>query len=152
MDSITALRIDTAIEPKSRLRLLLHLSLASIMIGLGILASLALWQYVLVLVVAAAVVGYLTVSRPILLHLSQPPLSQRLDQHWQLLMCTAQGEGLWLADLQAVHRFEWALSFEFDIIEPYQRSLAVTVFRDQVSPEQWRELSVLANMSTGNTV
>ncbi|MDN5733073.1 MAG: hypothetical protein L0H09_02225 [Psychrobacter sp.] len=152
MDLITALRIDTAIEPRSRLRLLLYLSLASIMIGLGLLASLALWQYVLVLVVTAAVVGYLTVSRPILLHLSQPPVSQRLDRHWQLLMRTAQGEGLWLANLQAIHRFEWALSFEFDIIEPYQRSLAVTVFRDQVSPEQWRELNVLANMSTGNTV
>ncbi|MGP5493681.1 hypothetical protein ACTXMK_11570 [Psychrobacter celer] len=152
MDSITALRIDTAIEPRSRLRLLLYLSLASIMIGFGLLASLALWQYVLVLVVTAAVLGYLTVSRPILLHLSQPPVSQRLDQHWQLLMRTAQGEGLWLANLQAIHRFEWALSFEFDIIEPYHRSLAVTVFRDQVSPEQWRELNVLANMSTGNTV
>lgn len=90
-------------------------------------------------------------SRPILLHLTQPPLDQRIDQHWQLRIRTSQGDGLWQAQLLAVHHYHWAMSFDFMIKEPYQRSMSLTVFRDQVSLEQWRELNVLANVSAVTT-
>ena len=116
------------------------------MVVLAWLASLLLWQYVLILIVTATVIIYLTLSRPILLHLSQPPLSHRIDQHWQLLLRTGRGDELWQAQLIVVSGYRWAISFEFNVIEPYQRSLSVTIFRDQVSPEQWRELNILARL------
>ncbi len=146
MTLANSLRIDAAIQPTSYLRLLLYSGLTTVMVVLAWLASLLLWQYVLILIVTAAVTIYLTLSRPILLHLSQPPLSQRIDQHWQLLLRTGRGDELWLAQLIAVSRYRWAISFEFNVIEPRLRSLSVTIFRDQVSPEQWRELNILARV------
>lgn len=151
MTMITSLRIDTAIKPSSYLRTLLYLGLALVMLGLAWLAALALWQYVLILIVTAAVVSYLALSRPVLLHLTQPPIDKRIDQHWQLRIRTSQGDGLWQAQLLAVHHYHWAMSFDFMIKEPYQRSMSLTVFRDQVSLEQWRELNVLANVSAVTT-
>ena len=141
-----SLRIDMAIRPASSLRLLLYSGLTAVMVVLAWLASLLLWQYVLILIVTAAVIIYLTLSRPILLHLSQPPLSHRVEQHWQLLLRTGRGDELWQAQLIAVSGYRWAISFEFNVIEPYQRSLSVTIFRDQVSPEQWRVLNVLSRL------
>lgn len=146
MTLANSLRIDTAIQPASYLRLLLYSGLTAVTVILAWLASLLLWQYVLILIVTAAVTIYLTLSRPILLHLSQPPLSQRIDQHWQLLLRTGRSDELWLAQLIAVSRYRWAISFEFNVIEPRLRSLSVTIFRDQVSPEQWRELNILARV------
>lgn len=145
------LRIDTAIQPTSYLRVLFYIVLSVVMVVLAWLAALALWQYVLISIVAAAVSIYLILSRPVLLHLSQPPLSQRLDRQWQLLMRTGRGDELWQAQLKAVHRYQWVMSFEFIVIEPYQRPLSVTVFRDQVNSEQWRELNILANVSSTKT-
>ena len=146
MTLANSLRIDTAIRPASYLRLLLYSGLTAVMVVLAWLASLLLWQYVLILIVTAAVIIYLTLSRPILRHLSQPPLSHRIDQHWQLLLRTGRGDELWQAQLIAVSGYRWAISFEFNVVEPYQRSLSVTIFRDQVSPEQWRELNALARL------
>ena len=146
MTLANSLRIDTAIQPASYLRLLLYSGLTAVTVILAWLASLLLWQYVLILIVTAAVTIYLTLSRPILLHLSQPPLSQRIDQHWQILLRTGRGDELWLAQLIAVSRYRWAISFEFNVIEPRLRSLSVTIFRDQVSPEQWRELNILTRV------
>ena len=151
MTMITSLRIDTAIKPASYLRTLLYLGLASVMLGLAWLAALVLWQYVLILIVTVAVVSYLALSRPILLHLTQPPLDQRIDQHWQLMIRTSQSDGLWQAQLVTVHRYHWAIVFDFIITEPYQRPLSLTVFRDQMSLEQWRELNILANVNTATT-
>ena len=144
----TSLRIDTAVHPTSHLRLLMYSALASMLIILAWLASLVLWQYVLIFTVAVAVTSYLALSRPILLHLSQPPLSHRVDRHWQLLMRTGRGDELWQAQLLTVHRYQWVITIEFLLEEPYQRPLSVTVFRDQVSPNQWRELSILATVSS----
>lgn len=141
-----SLRIDTAVMPTSRLRVLLYGSLASAMLLLVSLASLSLWQYVLILIISATVVSYLALSRPILLHLSQPPLSQRIDRNWQLLVRTGRGDELWQAGLSAVHSYHWLITFDFIIVEPYQRALSVTIFRDQVSANEWRELSILANI------
>lgn len=146
MTLANSLRIDTAIRSASYLRLLLYSGLTAVMVVLAWLASLLLWQYVLILIVTAAVIIYLTLSRPILLHLSQPPLSHRVDQYWQLLLRTGRGDELWQAQLIAVSGYRWAISFEFNVIEPYQRSLSVTIFRDQVSPEQLRELNILARL------
>lgn len=151
MTMITSPRIDTAIKTASHLRTLLYLGLASVMLGLAWLAALALWQYVLILTITAAVVSYLALSRPILLHLTQPPLDQRVDQQWQLLIRTSQGDGLWQAQLRTVQHNYWTMSFDFIITEPYQRPLSVTVFRDQVGLEQWRELNILANVNTATT-
>jgi hypothetical protein len=146
MAQITSLRIDTPIKPASPLRTLLYVSLSSAIILLAWLADLSLLPYVLLLTICVLVVSYLALSRPILLHLTQPPLSQRANQGWQLLMRSSRGDALWQADLRAVQRHHWIISFEFVIVEPYQRSLSVTVFRDQVSLDEWRELTVLANI------
>jgi len=148
MTMATLLRIDTAIQPASYLRVLFYMSLTSAMVILAWLASLNIWQYVVILIVAAAVTGYLILSRPVLLHMSQPPLSQRVDRGWQLMIRTSRGDELWQAQMVDVHNYRWAMIFEFDIVEPYQRSLSRTIFRDQVSAEQWRELNILANIST----
>ena len=147
MTSVTSLRIDTAIKPVSYLRLLMYIGLASAMIVLAWFAALVFWQYLLVLVVSVMVAIYLALSRPILLHISQPPLSQRADKGWQLLIRTGRGDELWQVQLVAVQAYRWTMSFEFNIVEPYRRSLSMTIFRDQVSADQWRELSVLANVS-----
>lgn len=151
MTSITSLRIDTAIQPTSYLRFLLYGGLASIMGLLAWLAPLVLWQYVCLLIVTTAVTLYLALLRPIPLHVSQPPLSQRLDKDWQLLIRTSRGDELWQAQLVAVHDYRWAMGLEFIIVEPYSRSLSVTIFRDQVSAHQWRELGILANVSANKT-
>ena len=148
MTMATSLRIDTAIQPASYLRVLLYMSLASAMVILAWLATLSVWQYIIILIVAAAVTGYLILSRPRLLHMSQPPLSQRVDRGWQLMIRTSRGDELWQAQMVDVHNYRWAMSFEFDIVEPYQRSLSITIFRDQMSAEQWRELNILANVSS----
>lgn len=148
---MTSLRIDTAIKPASYLRLLLYVGLASAMLVLAWLASLALWQYVLILTISATVISYLALSRPILLHLSQPPLDQRLDKHWQLMIRTPRDDELWQAGLSAVQRYHWFISFDFVVVEPYRRAFSVIVFRDQVSPEQWRQLNILANVMPSKT-
>lgn len=146
MTPTDTLRIDTAIKPVSSLRALLYVSLSSVLILLAWLAELALFQYVVILVIAVAVASYLMLSRPIVLHLSQPPLDQHANQGWQLLIRSSKGDALWQADLSAIQRYPWVISFEFTIVEPYQRSLSMVIFRDQVSHDQWRELSVLANV------
>lgn len=150
MTLVTSLRIDTVIKPASYLRALLYVGLTSVMMILAWFASLALWQYLLTLIVSAAVASYLIISRPILLHISQPSLSQRVDREWQLLIRTGRGDELWQAELIDINRYQWAMSVEFDIVEPYQRSFSTTIFRDQVNYEQWRQLSILANTSKGN--
>jgi hypothetical protein len=144
MISPTSLRIDAPIQPASCLRLLFYMLLASVMVILTGLASLALWQYVLIFVVSV-VVSYLALSRPILMHLSQPPLDKSVYQHWQLLMRSSRGDALCQAELTAVSSYPWVICLSFIVIEPYQRHLTVTVFRDQVSAEHWRELTILAN-------
>lgn len=150
MTLVTSLRIDTAIKPASYLRALLYVGLTGVMMILAWFASLTLWQYLLILIVSAAVASYLIISRPILLHISQPSLSQRVDKEWQLLIRTGRGDELWQAELVDINCYKWAMSIEFDIVEPYQRSFSTTIFRDQVNSEQWRQLNILANTSKGN--
>ena len=145
MISPTSLRIDAPIQPASCLRLLFYMLLASVMVILTGLASMALWQYVLIFVVSVAVVSYLALSRPILMHLSQPPLDKSVYQHWQLLMRSSRGDALWQAQLTAVSNYQCVICFSFMIKEPYLRPLSVAVFRDQVSAEHWRQLTILAH-------
>ena len=151
MISPTSLRIDTPIKPASCLRLLFYMLLAGVMVVLAGLASLALWQYVLIFVVSVAVVSYLALSRPMLLHLSQPPLDKSIYQHWQLLMRSSRGDDLWQAQLTTVTSYQWVICLSFIVIEPYQRPLSVAVFRDQVNTEHWRELTILANTISHKT-
>lgn len=151
MISLTSLRIDAPIKPASYLRMLFYIVLASVMVILAGFASLALWQYVLIFVVTVAVVSYLALSRPILLHLSQPPLDKSVYRHWQLLMRSSRGDALWQAQLTAVSNYQWVICFSFMIKEPYQRPLSVVVFRDQVSAEHWRQLTILAHSISHKT-
>ncbi len=139
-----SLRTDCAVKSGSFVRAWLYSSLAIIMIMLSGLAQLWLWQYVLILSVAAAVIIYLVLSKPILLHLSQPPLSKRVDIGWQLLMRTGRADELWQANLSATYYFPWVIHLRLNMTEPYRRSFTVTIFRDQVSAEEWRQLSILA--------
>ncbi|QOD12327.1 hypothetical protein IEE84_10645 [Psychrobacter sp. 28M-43] len=150
MTPVTSLRIDTAIKPASYVRALLYVGLTGVMMILAWFASLTLWQYLLILIVSAAVASYLIISRPILLHIGQPSLSQRDDKEWQLLIRTGRGDELWQAELVDINCYKWAMSIEFDIVEPYQRSFSTTIFRDQVNSEQWRQLNILTNISKGN--
>ena len=60
MTLANSLRIDRAIRPASYLRWLLYSGLTAVMVVLAWLASLLLWQYVLILIVTAAVIIYLT--------------------------------------------------------------------------------------------
>jgi len=145
MTLVTSLRIDIAIQTASRLRWILYASLMVIMMVLAWLASLVLWQYVLILIVSVAVASYLIISRPTLLHISQPPLRQRLDKQWQLLIRTGRGDELWHAQLLTIYRYPWVIIINFKITEPYRKPLSITVFRDQVNSEDWRALNVLAN-------
>ena len=151
MISLTSLRIDAPIKPASYLRMLFYIVLASVMVILAGFASLALWQYVLIFVVTVAVVSYLALSRPILLHLSQLPLDKSVYRHWQLLMRSSRGDALWQAQLTAVSNYQWVICFSFMIKEPYQRPLSVVVFRDQVSAEHWRQLTILAHSISHKT-
>ena len=145
MTLLSSLRIDAPIQPASRIRLMFYLLLASVLLILAALASLALWQYVLILIVSAAALSYLALSRPILLHLSQPPFNKSIYQHWQRLMRSSRGDNLWQAELVAVSSYSWVICFKFIVKEPYQRPLAVAIFRDQVSAEHWRQLTILAH-------
>ncbi|MDE4455401.1 hypothetical protein [Psychrobacter sp. DAB_AL62B] len=151
MTTLTSLRIDTAIKAMSYLRMAFYSVLASAIIILAGLASLSLWQYVLMLIISAAVISYLALSQPILLHITQPPLDKSVYQNWQLLIRTGRGDALWQAELSTLNHYRWVICFDFIVIEPYQRRLSVAVFRDQVSAEQWRELTILANMISSKT-
>ncbi len=144
---MSSLRIDTAIKPSSYLRLLWYAILASILIVLTLSAGLVLWHYVVILVVTVMIVSYLALSQPILLHLSQPPLSQPLKQGWQLLMRTSHGDGLWQAELVEVQIYHAFVNIRFMVVEPYKKTYTVTVFRDQVTIEQWRQFNILANVT-----
>lgn len=145
MTTLLSLRIDTAIKPTSHVRMLMYGSLATVIILMAWLAGLVLWQYVIILVVATVVIGYLALSKPILLHISQPPLSKRLNSDWHLLMRTARADELWQAQLCSVQHNQQLVHLSFNIVEPYKRSLAFTIYRDQVNSEQWRQLCILAN-------
>lgn len=144
-----SLRIDTPIKPTSYLRSLWYGSLALVIMLLAWLAALWLWQYVLILLVAAAVISYLALAKPILLHISQPPISQRSDLGWQLLMRTGRADELWQAQLSAATHYSWLIHLTLVMTVPYQRPFTVTIFRDQVDAEQWRQLSILAKSVEG---
>lgn len=139
------LRIDVAIKPASRLRAFLFISLTLVMLLLAGLSKLLVWQYLVLIIITAVVIIYLSLSRPILLHISQPPLSHRVDRGWQLLMRTGRADELWQVNLEAAKHYNKAIHFNFTITEPYHRALAITLFKDQVDAEQWRQLSILAN-------
>ena len=151
MTTLNSLRIDTAIKPISYLQILFYMALSSIVILLAVFTSLSLWQYIAILIISAATITYLALSRPIVLHLSQPPLNKNIYHGWQLLMRTSFGDALWQGQLRTVSYSHWVICFDFDIVEPYHRQLAVVIFRDQVNAEQWRKLTVLANMTTSKT-
>lgn len=152
MTALTSLRLDTAIKPVSYLQVLFYIALSGSIILLAMLASLSLWQYVLILIISVVVIGYLALSRPIILHISQPPLAKDIYRDWQLLIRTGRGDALWQAQLKAVTQSRWVICFEFNITEPYQRPLSVAIFRDQVNTEEWRKLTVLANMTASKHI
>lgn len=148
---IKSLRIDTPIKTRSLWRILFYASLALAMVWLVWLTNLSLLQYVFLLVVSLATASYLVLSRPVLLHLSQPLLSQRVDKGWQILMRTGLGDELWQADLMTVHRYPLLIHFKFRVIEPRQRIISMPIFRDQVSDDEWRELNILATTMIKST-
>lgn len=152
MTALTSLRLDTAIKPVSYLQILFYIALSGSIILLAMLASLSLWQYVLILIISVAVIGYLALSRPIVLHISQPPLAKDIYRDWQLLIRTGRGDALWQAQLKVITQSCWVICFEFNIIEPYQRPLSIAIFRDQVNAEEWRKLTVLANMAASKHI
>lgn len=144
---MTSLRIDAAVKARSYLRLLIYITLIGTLILLALFAQLSLWQYLFVFIVTALVVSYLALSRPIVLHLSQPPLSQRLNQGWQLLMHTSRGDALWQAELISVQRYQLLIHLQFKVVEPRSKLLSITIFRDQMTPTQWQAINILATVT-----
>ncbi len=144
---MTTLRIDAAVKPSSHLRLLLYIALIGTLMLLAWFAQLSLWQYLVIAIVTSLVVSYLALSRPIVLHLSQPPLSQRLNQGWQLLMHTSRGDALWQAELIAVQRYQLLVHLQFKVVEPQSKLLSITIFSDQITPTQWQALNILATVT-----
>lgn len=134
-----------AIKPTSLSRALLYVSLGIVLSLLAGSAGLVLWQYVIIIIVSALVTIYLALSKPILLHITQPPISQRLDQNWQLLMRTSRSDELWQSSLKRARHLNRAIFLSFEVVEPRKRNLRITIFRDQVNTEQWRQLSLLAH-------
>ena len=144
---MTTLRIDAAVKADSHWRLLLYNILLGALILLAWFAKLSLWQYLVILIVTVLVISYLAVSRPIVLHLTQPPLSQRLNLGWQLLIRTKRGDELWLAELISVQRYHLSVHLQFKVVEPRVKLLTLTIFRDQTSPLHWQALNILATVS-----
>lgn len=142
----SSLRIDTPIQTFSAIRTGWYVGLTMIFVLLAWRAELSLLYYVLILIVSAGVTGYLALAYPIVLHLSQPPIDEQVDKNWQIMLRTSRGDALWQAHLLKTYRYSLYIHFEFMIVEPYQRPIAVTIFRDQVSAESWRELNALANV------
>lgn len=140
------LRIDAKVSATSRISMLLYSALTLIMLVLAWLAQLSLWQYVLMMTISVLAFGYITLSKPIVLHLTQPPLDQRIDRHWQLLLRMGRGDELWQAGLIGAHRYPLLIHFDFIVTSPYQRTLSITIFRDQVSIDDWRKLNILASI------
>lgn len=139
-------RLDSTVAPTSHLRMLLYSGFGCVFVVLAWFAGLSLWHYVLLLLVCGGVLSYLALSKPILLHLSQPPLDQRLDQGWQILMRRSRGDELWQARLNCARRYMFFVHLSFEVTTPHQRSVSLTIFRDQVSDETWRQLNVLASI------
>lgn len=142
---VRALRIDTAIKPNSCLRAVLYLSMIGVMLFLAWFAQLVLWQYIFVLTISAGVGIYLVFTKPILLHISQPPVDRQVDKDWQLLMRTSRADELWLAELKSINSYSWLISCNVMTVEPFRRQITVVIYRDQVSKDQWRQLMILAN-------
>ena len=152
MTALPPFRIDPAIKPISYLQILFYIALGSSITLLAVLASLSLWQYFFILIISVAITGYLALSRPIVLHISQPPLGKDIYHDWQLLIRTGRGDSLWQAQLKTVTQSRWVICFGFNITEPYHRPLSVAIFRDQVNTEEWRKLTVLANMTASKHI
>ncbi|WP_435979083.1 hypothetical protein [Psychrobacter sp. DM4] len=144
--STAELRIDTKVSATSRISMLLYIALTLTMLVLAWLAQLSLWQYILIMTISVFAFGYITLSKPIVLHLTQPPLDQRIDRHWQLLLRMGRGDELWQAGLIDAHRYPLLIHFDFMVTSPYQRTLSITIFRDQVSTDDWRKLNILASI------
>lgn len=141
---IQSLRIDTPIKIGSIWRNLLYVGLTVGLMLLAWSATLSLVQYALLAGISIVTAICLVMSQTTVLHLSQPLLSQRVDQGWQLLIRTSLGDELWQADLVTVNRYPLLIHLKFKVIEPHHRTLSVTIFCDQVSDDEWRELNVLA--------
>lgn len=141
------MRLDAPIIPSSRLRLLFYSGLLGLFLLLAWSVNLAIWQLGLVLLSLILIGGFIFLSKPTLLHLSQPPLHLNLHYDWQFLMATARGNQLWQGNLLRAQSYSWAVIVEVQVMEPYQKSLTVTIFRDQVSAEDWRKLSILGQIA-----
>ena len=61
-------------------------------------------------------------------------------------MRNSRGDALWQAKLLKIHRYQLLIHVEFMVVEPYQKPLSVSLFRDQMTSEQWRELNILATV------
>lgn len=140
------MRLDAPITLQSRFRLLFYAALLAIFLPIAWLAGLAIWQFGLVLLSVILISSFIFLSKPALLQLSQPPLHLNARQNWQLLMRTARGDQLWQGDLLRVRAYSWVVIAEVQVIEPYQRSLTFTIFRDQMTADDWRKLSILGQL------
>lgn len=143
---MAARRLDAAVFPSSRLQFIIVCSGIALFLLLSWSAKLSLWQFILVVAVSGLTFGYWWLSRPIVTQITQPPLHLNAHQGWQLMMATSRGDQLWHGELRQLRTYSWVVVADFAITEPYQRSLTLSIFRDQVAPEDWRRLIILSQL------
>lgn len=140
------MRIDTRIKAYSRYQIGIMIALLLVLIIFAWLASLTLWQYMLLaMVIVIAALGAAVSYRP-LVGLTQPELIRPLQSQWQLVIATSQ-EQLWSAQLVQAQDYGIAVVLRFAVIHPRPRSLSCAIFCDQVSMQTWHQLKVLGQLS-----
>lgn len=141
------LRIDVAVATSSRYQIRLYLCLALIIAALAGFESLNLWQWPLLLV--SALISWIAFRwrhQP-LAHLTQPPLNRTEFADWGLLIETYRGEQLWRGQLIEAQDYSRAIILKFEINHPQSRLLNCVIYRDQVTPQGWHQLKVLAQVN-----
>lgn len=140
------LRLDTVVAASSRYRRMIYIAIA---ICLGLLAYLAnfnYWQFGLLMVSAILAIAAAWLTKLPLVRLTQPALTRSVYQDWLLMMSTTRGEALWRADLLSVQEYGVVIVLKFAVAHPQRRMISRAIFRDQVTPQAWHQLKVLAQL------
>ncbi|MBS9779283.1 MAG: hypothetical protein KGV51_01520 [Moraxellaceae bacterium] len=149
-------RIDSQIDTVSLWHRVFAVLWLSLLLLVMLVAQLAWWQWLIMLFVLGAVI-YLYYQRDFeIVHLTQPTGNSVKDIYsspWFVYACYDFDEEefedveCWQGYLTTSHVGRYLVVLAFDIVEPFQRSLSVPIWRDQVSNDDWRKLQTLSRLS-----
>ena len=140
------LRLDAKIAIRSPYRRFIYTIIAVWIALMAYLADFNYWQLALLSLSAiVSIVGAWLTQLPIV-HISQPALTRSLFKDWQLMMSTSRGEALWRADLLSIQDYGPTVVLKFAVSHPQQRSISHALFRDQMAPQSWHQLKVMAQL------